>query len=80
MEGWAEFVDEMKQYYNVDLGCLSGGGRRGWVHSRFVALGAVIDWAHNAPTRWAVAPARVKVLRRKQGRGMLAVSTSWAVD
>ncbi|KAL4445413.1 hypothetical protein ABPG77_011238 [Micractinium sp. CCAP 211/92] len=23
MEGWAEFVDEMKQYYNVDLGCLS---------------------------------------------------------
>jgi protein arginine N-methyltransferase 1 len=25
MEGWAEFVDEMRQYYNVDMGCLSGG-------------------------------------------------------
>jgi hypothetical protein len=26
MEGWAEFVDEMRQYYNVELDCLSGGG------------------------------------------------------
>lgn len=26
MEGWAEFLGEMKRYYNVDLDCLSGGG------------------------------------------------------
>ena len=24
MEGWGEFVDEMKQYYDVNLECLSG--------------------------------------------------------
>lgn len=24
MEGWAEFVDEMKQYYGVSMECLSG--------------------------------------------------------
>ena len=29
MEGWAEFLDEMKQYYNLDLDCLSGGGGGG---------------------------------------------------
>lgn len=27
MEGWAEFVDEMKQYYGVSMECLSGAER-----------------------------------------------------
>ena len=35
MEGWAEFLDEMKQYYGVSMDCLSGGqgpvwARPGW--------------------------------------------------
>ena len=29
MEGWAEFLDEMKQYYGVSMDCLSGG-QGGW--------------------------------------------------
>lgn len=28
MEGWAEFLDEMKQYYNLDLDCLSDDYRK----------------------------------------------------
>ena len=29
MEGWGEFLEDMRQYYGVDLDCLSGVQRRG---------------------------------------------------
>lgn len=61
MEGWAEFVDEMKQYYGVDVGCLSGwepgmatqhrqsqGWRQGASAGAFCRMGrpaSVTSWA-----------------------------------
>ena len=51
MEGWAEFLDEMKQYYGVDMGCLSGAPRvlRCWVPARSRGCCVLPDAAAGPP-------------------------------